>query len=276
MNAGMTTETIEAVLEKLEADLSTPDLAGLCSIYAAWCSKVSFDSSLKMIYLHAGGSGPLPGSTAESFFQSWLKQGTGGTCWAGNGALHDLLDALGFDVERAIATMLPAPDIRSPNHGSVIVTLDSVRWIADASILSGKPIRIPEPDEPPTDGPLPRFEWYEYKPSVVWRMLAAPEGFPCRIERIGADVPEWDAYHQRTANWSPFNHQLNLRVLRGESSIGIALGQRFEFDKDGRLATEQLDRDGRLRFMIEDIGISEESAARVPDDSPVPPRPEGR
>ena len=40
-------------------------------------------------------------------------------------------------------------------------------------------------------------------------------------------------------------------MLRGESSIGIALGQRFEFDKDGRLATEQLDRDGRLRFMIE-------------------------
>ncbi len=172
--------------------------------------------------------------------------------------------------------MLPSPDIRSPNHGSVIVTLDGERWIADASILSGEPIRIPAPEEPLPRDPLPRFEWFEGKPSVTWRILPVPDGFPCRIERIGADAVEWDALHQRTAGWSPFNYELNVRLLRGETSIGVAAGQRFEFDRDGTLSASPLDRDGRLRFLIEEIGVSEQIARRVPDDLPIPPRPEGR
>ncbi len=45
--------------------------------------------------------------------------------------------------------------------------------------------------------PLPRFEWLEGKPAVRWRMLGAPAGFPCRIDRIGAGFDEWDALHQR-------------------------------------------------------------------------------
>ena len=125
----MRDNTVSAVLQRLGVDRRAPDLAGLREVYAAWCSAVSFDTSLKMIYLAEQASGPLPGWTAESFFQAWIEHGTGGTCWAGNGALHDLLDALGFDVARAIATMLPSADIRAPNHGSVIVSLDGERWI---------------------------------------------------------------------------------------------------------------------------------------------------
>jgi hypothetical protein len=34
-----------------------------------------------------------------------------------------------------------------------------------------------------------------------------------------------------------------------------------------------LDRAGRTRFLIEELGISEEIASRVPDDRPTPPRP---
>lgn len=272
----MRAQTVCAVLERLGVEPRTPDLAGLRSVYSAWCSAVSFDTSLKMIHIQKGESGPLPGSTAESFFRAWLEYGTGGTCWAGNGALHDLLEALGFDVARAIATMLPSADIRSPNHGSVIVSLDGECWIVDASILSGEPIRIPRPEEPVSPGPLPRFEWLEGQPSVVWRMLTVPDGFPCRIEQVGADAQEWDELHQRTASWSPFNYQLNVRLLRGDLSIGIASGKRFEFDKDGLVSATPLDRDGRRRFLTEEIGISVEVADLVPDDSPVPPRPEGK
>jgi len=272
----MRDNTVSAVLQRLGVDRRAPDLAGLREVYAAWCSAVSFDTSLKMIYLAEQASGPLPGWTAESFFQAWIEHGTGGTCWAGNGALHDLLDALGFDVARAIATMLPSADIRAPNHGSVIVSLDGERWIVDASILSGEPIRIPMPEEPASLQPLPRFEWFESKPSVVWQILPVPDGFPCRIERIGADAREWDELHQRTASWSPFNYQLNVRLLQRDRSIGIASGQRFEFDKEGSVSTTALDEDGRRRFLIEEIGISEEIAYRVPADRPIPPRPEGR
>jgi hypothetical protein len=163
-----------------------------------------------------------------------------------------------------------------PNHGSVIVTVEGERWIADASILSGEPIRIPAPGDPPGAGPLPRFEWLDGNPAVIWRMLSAPGGFPCRIDRIGADAREWATLHERTGSWSPFNYELSARVLRGETSVGVSSGQRFTFGPDGSLSAFQLDRDERVSFLVEELGISEEIAARVPDDRPVPPRPEGR
>ena len=90
------------------------DLTGLRAVYAAWCEAVSFDNVLKLIHIGEGRPGPLPGWTADDFFESWLACGAGGTCWAGNGALHDLLAALGFEVERAVATMLSSPEARGP------------------------------------------------------------------------------------------------------------------------------------------------------------------
>jgi N-hydroxyarylamine O-acetyltransferase len=269
-------ETVAAVLDRLGVETSRPDLVGLHAVYAAWCGAVPFDNVLKMIYLAEGRTGPLPGSTAESFFEAWLACGVGGTCWAGNGALHDLLEALGFEVERAIATMLPSPGIRGPNHGTVVVTVGDTRWIADASILSGAPIRIPAAGEVETGARLPRFAWLDGNPAVLWRSLAAPAGFPCRIDRIGANVGEWDALHQRTRAWSPFNFELCARVTRGAASLGLASGRRFRFDVDGALSASPLGRAERVRFLVEEIGISEEVAGRVPEDRPVPPRPEGR
>ena len=91
-NASVKRETVAAVLDRLGVETSRPDLVGLHAVYAAWCGAVPFDNVLKMIYLAEGRTGPLPGSTAESFFEAWLACGVGGTCWAGNGALHDLLE----------------------------------------------------------------------------------------------------------------------------------------------------------------------------------------
>ncbi len=268
-------DTLEAVLGRLGVDPPAPDLAGLGTIYTAWCNAVPFDNVLKMIHTAERRPGPLPGSTADDFFETWLEHGAGGTCWAGNGALHDLLEALGFDVDRAIATMLSSPDLRGPNHGSVIVAADSESWIVDASILSGEPIRIAAPVDGGDAGPLPRFEWFDDSPAVVWRTLGAPDGFRCRIDRIGADAEEWDALHQRTGAWSPFNYELSVRVMRGDASVGVSSGQRFAFDPDGSLSVSPLDAGRRLRFLVEEIGVSEQIAAGIPDDQPVPPRPEG-
>jgi N-hydroxyarylamine O-acetyltransferase len=268
-------DTVVPILEKLGVARPEPDLDGLRVVYAAWCRSVSFDNVLKLIHLAGGAPGPLPGSTAESFFTAWLEHGTGGTCWAGNTALHDLLEALGFDVARAFATMLSSPESRGPNHGTVVVTVDGERWIVDASILSGEPIRIPAEGETVRPNPLPRFAWLDGSPAVVWRMPNAPDGFPCRIDRISADAAEFDALHQRTATWSPFNYQLTVRALRGAASVGISSGRRFVFDANGSLTVSELHRDERVRFLVEEIGIAEEVAVQVPRDLPVPPRPEG-
>ena len=273
----MRSETTTAVLERLEIERPAPDLEGLRSVYAAWCRAVPFDNVLKLIHLGERQPGPLPGSSSDAFFASWLEYGTGGTCWAGNGALHDLLDALGFTVDRAIATMMPSPEVRGPNHGSVIAAVDGERWIVDASILSGEPIRIPAADEPVGAGLLPRFEWLGSSPAVVWRSSNTPGGFPCRIERSGADAEEFEALHARTREWSPFNYELNVRVLRdGKQSVGFASGRQFALEPDGSLATVELDDEGRVRFLVEEIGIAEELVRRVPPDRPVPARPPGR
>jgi N-hydroxyarylamine O-acetyltransferase len=261
------TDLVDAVVARLEVERLSPNLDGLRAVYAAWCAAVPFDNSLKLIHTAEELPGPLPGSTADDFFGSWLELGTGGTCWAGNGALHDLLAALGFEVERAIATMLPAPDVVGPNHGSVIVTIDGERWVADASILSGAPIRIGDD----AANAMPHFAWLDGKPAVMWRMLRAPGGFPCRIDRIGAGADEWNALHQRTATWSPFNYQLSVRLIRDGVTVGAEGGQRFAIDTDGELDASPLE--DRLRFLVDVLGISETVARRVPPDRAVPPRP---
>jgi N-hydroxyarylamine O-acetyltransferase len=267
-------DLVDAVLARLGLEQRpASDLPGLQSLYAAWCGSVPFDNSLKLIHSSEGLPWPLPGATADDFFGSWLEHGTGGTCWAGNGALHDLLAALGFAVERAIATMMPVPDIPGPNHGSVVVTIERERWIADASILSGAPIRIPEAGIASDSSPMPRFEWLDGRPAVSWRILNAPDGFPCRIERIGADREEWDALHRQTVRWSPFNYQLNTRLFRDGLSFGAAGGQRFVFRRDGTFDASPLEGEERAVFLVKELGISEEIAARVPADRPIPPRP---
>jgi len=264
--------TVVAALARLGVDRPTPDLAGLRAVYAAWCQAVSFDNVLKLIHLNEERSWPLPGSTADDFFDSWLACGAGGTCWAGNGALHDLLAELGFEVERAVATMLSSPDAFA-NHGSVVATLDGVRWITDASILSGEPLRIPAPDEPSGAGPLPRCEWLNGSPSVVWQILTEPDGFVCRFERIGITDDQWHALHERTVAWSPFNYALSARVMRGATTVGVSSEQRYGFDESGALSATPIDRNERVRFLVEELGIAEALARRVPNDRPVPSRP---
>jgi hypothetical protein len=266
--------TVTAVLEKLGIDRPALDLAGLRGVYAAWCTAVPFDNTLKLIHISEGRSGPLPGSTPQSFFEDWLECGAGGTCWAGNGALHGLLEALGFDAERALATMMPSAEVRGPNHASVVVSIEGERWIADASILSGEPIRIPESGQPVAQGRMPRFEWLDGKPAVFWQTRRAPDGFPCRIERIGAEAAECDALHRRSGVWSPFNYELSARLIRGRTIIGVSPGERFAIAEDGTISASELDRAGRLAFLVDELGIAEEIARRVPDDRPVPPRPE--
>ena len=89
----------------------------------------------------------------------------------------------------------------------------------------------------------------------------------------GATRKEWDSLHQRTAEWSPFNYMLNARLLRGGDSIGAARGQRYVFAADGAQVASPLEGDARTRFLVEELGISEAIAYRVPADRPVPPRP---
>jgi N-hydroxyarylamine O-acetyltransferase len=135
-------ELIEAVLAKLGlSGRPEPTLQGLAAVYAAWCRRVPFDNIRKLIHLRRGDPGPLRGDSALDFFQHWTRFGTGGTCWAGNGALCVLLESLGFAAQRALGSMLAAsnpPPGQPSNHGSITVQFDGRIYIVDASILDGE------------------------------------------------------------------------------------------------------------------------------------------
>jgi len=125
------------VLEALGFREAPPvDLDGLTAVYAAWCARVPFDNVRKLIALHGGASGPLPGLGADDFFDAWLTHRTGGTCWPSANALHALLDSVGFDSRRVTASMF---DQGEPSHGTTIVLLDGHEHLVDSSMLTGSP-----------------------------------------------------------------------------------------------------------------------------------------
>lgn len=263
---------VERVLERLGlARAPEPTLDGLRTLYAAWCQRVPFDNVRKLIHLRAGESGVLPGSAAVDFFGAWLQDGSGGTCWAGNGALHALLVALGFPALRACATMMVAPDI-PPNHATVIVPLDGRRHLVDASILHGEPLELTDAGGSGVGHPA----WgVEAGQAVIrWRPLHEPRGIGCRIDQVDVPASVFDAFHEASRPWSPFNYQLYARRNRGDEVVGIAFGQRVRFAADGSVDSAPLaSPEERLQVLVETLGLAESLAARLPADLPTPPPP---
>ncbi len=274
----MAEELLEKVLIRLGlTGPIEPTLEGLGIVYAAWCRNVPFDNIRKIIHLREGNSGPFPGSTPGDFWESWLRFGTGATCWGGAGALHALLSALGFRALRGVATMLAAPDL-PPNHGTVAVEIGRDRYLVDASMLHGEPLPLR------TDGEtrirhsarglscsVRDGRWH-----ISWRPLHKPEGFECRLERFGATGPEFHEFHQKTRGWSPFNYEVYARANRGDRVVGLAFGKAVRFDSDGSVDQHPTSDADRRRILIEEIGISEELVERLPEDLPTPPPPGSR
>jgi N-hydroxyarylamine O-acetyltransferase len=266
---------VERVLERLGFSARpAADRGGLAALYAAWCRSVPFDNARKLIALRAGSPAPLPGDAAEDFLEAWLAHGVGGTCWAMHTALTAVFAACGFDARRAIATMLVAPDL-PPNHGSATVRLGGETLLVDGCIQHGEPL----PLEAARDTAIAHPAWgVRARPVdgtwlVRWRSPFAPEGFDCRIDSLAGDASAFRSYHEHTRTWSPFNYQLFVRRHRDGGVIGLARGERVDFAADGTLTRAAMDRAARLRFLVEELGVSEELAQRVPDDVPMPPPP---
>lgn len=266
---------VESVLERLGfTERPDPDLEGLRAVYAAWSRSVPFDNLRKLIHVDSGDTGPLAGDDVREFLGAWLAWGTGGTCWAGNGALCALLQALGFDAVRGIGTMMVAPDL-PPNHGTVVVRMDDRRWLVDASMLHVEPLLLDDDTETGVDHPGwgVRCAKRDGKWRVRWRPLHMPDGVDCRIDLLQTDAASFCDHHEATRGWSPFNYQANARRIRDGRVTGLAFGLHVEIDASGNVTSRQVDHDGRLRVMVEDLGIHPELAERVPPEKPTPPPP---
>ncbi len=267
---------VRQVLDKLEIDKPTVDLAGLGVFYHAWCRKIPFDNSLKLIDVRSRAPGPLAGGSPDVFFESWLRWGSGGTCWSGNGGLHALLTALGFDASRGVATMLVAPDL-PPNHGTVIVSFGASRYLVDASILHSEPLPLDEQGcsdtriHNPAWGVRLGCESGHY--TVTWLPLHLREGMDCRIDYTSATRDDFEQRYEATRAWSPFNYELYVRLIKGDSTVGIAQGKRVQINASGEFHTTPLNDADRFSVLVEEMGIHEDLAVRIPADVPTPPPP---
>jgi acetyl-CoA synthetase len=277
-------ELIDSVLAKLGlSGRPAANLDGLRAVYSAWCRRVPFDNIRKMIHVRRRDPGRLPGDDAADFFDHWIRWGAGGTCWAGNGALCALLESLGFDARRALATMRVAPDV-PPNHGSVTVQCEGRRYLVDASILHDEPLALDEsltPGEGVATAGAGRA-WavarsiHEGHWIICWRPLHRPDALDCRIDRFDVTAADFHFLHEQSRGWSPFNFGLCMRLNREDSVIGAAFGQRVLIDGMGHFEERPLHGADRMRFLVEEMGIHEELARALPADVPMPPPPQSR
>lgn len=264
---------VEKVLERFGLPAQpAADLAGLTTLYDAWCRHVPFDNARKLIAVRAQDPAPLPGDSPPEFLDAWLEHGIGGTCWAGNGALCELLRAVGFNAHRGIGTMLVAPNI-PPNHGTVVVEVPEGAFVVDASIMHVMPLAIREGESTRIDQPAwgVTGHWLGGHYAIRWQGLANPEPFDCRIDRWPVDRERFASQHELTRTWSPFNFELMFNVVRGDGRVGVAQNQAATRDAKGRLTLAPLA--DRLGYLVDELGISEALAARIPADVPTPPPP---
>lgn len=270
---------VDRILSKLGSERKPEcSLDGLSLLYDLWCSKVPFDNSRKLIHLRFEKSGPLPGTSAVDFFESWLKHGSGGTCWAGNGAWLALLNSLGFDAIGAVATMLVAPHL-PPNHASVIVTIENEIYLVDASILHKKPLKLAPETESANLQSLGYPSWLNHvnfesgRWQVFWQPLHKYNQINCRIEYYPAKEGEFETKHEETRAWSPFNYEHTIRAARGNTFLGLADRQKACILENGQITREDLSKEARKKFLIEEMLLSEELVEQLPEDLPTPPPP---
>src|SRR2546423_743257 len=180
----LSSATTEAVLQRLGfSDAPKADLDGLNVLYDAWCRNVPFDNVVKRIHLASGSSAPFPNGEPEAFFASYLRHGTGGTCWPSSGGLHALLEALRFDARRASGAM--RDDLSGPihTHGTVLVRLEGEDYWVDSSMLTRRVFAIRPGAESKLDDPLHavRVEPVDDSWRVWWTHPFLPEMLGCLL-----------------------------------------------------------------------------------------------
>lgn len=237
----------------LAHDMSV-DMNGLRTLYAAWCAHVPFDNMRKLIALFSNPDDRLPGCDAVDFFEHFLANGNGGTCWPSSNALFSLVYSCGFDARRVAGSMR---DVDMINHGSTKVRLDGHDWLIDSSILSDEPLPL---GAELFVGSNPVFAT-EVEPvgdtHLVWFHAPPNPGFfPCRLLVDPADhqfyVDRYEASRQR----SPFNQYVYAR--RNVAGAMVVVRGPTMYRKSARgIEQIELSRDELRTVLRDEIGFNE-------------------
>jgi len=255
------------------------DLDGLRAIYRAWCSRVPFDNTRKMIALRQQSGEGLPGGQARPFFEEWLASGTGGTCWPTSNALFELLWSLGFQTQRVAGCMR---DLGVVNHASVKVTIDGRQWLVDSSLLSNVPLPLDQALFIHDDSVFTAEVEYDGMNHVVWSLTPPNTHFlPCRLTVDGVSLSYYLARYEESRVRSPFNQRLYARRNCPGEMVLLVGNTRFS-KTEARTETRTLSPDDVCQALQSDIGLSHEvieawtrsgslADSLRPPSGPVPP-----
>jgi len=260
---------VDRVLARLGIAVPPPTGPGLAILYRAWCEHVPWDNVQKRITV-ASRREPLAGAHPAEFFENFVRDGTGGTCWPSAGALHALLVHLGFRARRGVAVMSPERFGRVENHATTIVNVDGGDVVVDSSILHVDPLPLREGAR--IDHPAHRafVERHDGEWVIRWLTHAREVELTCVL--LEDDVP-FDRYLRRYEASRTTGFSYRLTFTRGHLGgvLSVNGSERAFRAPDGSLSAAAVaDRD---RVLVEEGGLSPSVVARLPPDEPDPNRP---
>jgi N-hydroxyarylamine O-acetyltransferase len=262
-------DLVERILERFGmSQHPSIDEESLTSICRNWYRHIPFDNILKRVRTKANKKVPLPGGSPAEFFETWMKTGAGGTCWAGNGGLCTLLQTLGFPANLGISMMVPtslAPvNGDAPKHGTVVVNFGYGPLIVDATIMPPQPIRLKTEEYAGerADNHTHQIDglWH-----LQWKPLVRPAVY-CRIEQLDVSTSEFEFWHEHSRDLSKFNQGVIIRRAGENRLDGIVRGHRATRYADGTEVSASIDRATLQKHLIEEFAISEELVFGLPDD----------
>lgn len=232
-------DAVAAYLERigLEPGAIRPaerDLETLTRLQIAHVKHVPFENLSIIGDPFEDGAGPGVTLEIDALYEKIVERGRGGYCYELNGLFTSLLDALGFDVHRAAAMVIPDDGEHSTpaNHHVAIVSLDRA-YVVDVGM--GKPqMRRPTP----LDGEATRQDGA----GVAWRVVETDRPmYDHRVEyRIGDgdwvarydfdQTPRGLSYFQATCDYlstapeSPFTGTTVVGLELDDGSIEMGRG----------------------------------------------------
>jgi arylamine N-acetyltransferase len=267
---------VERVLLKLGlANRPVPDLDGLNTLYTAWCGGVPFDNVRKRIWFAGDQTVPLPGGDPAEFFEYWLAHGTGATCWPTSGGMYALLHSLGFDARRIAGAMIESASYDPAGHGSVLVTLEGVDYLVDASILAFEVVPL-VPGEPATAGVgihAVNAQPIQNGFDVLWYAGWSRDA-PIRFRTVGEYDPVDHSFflesYEQSKESSSFNDVLHICRRYRKSITTIRSYKKTTVAADGTVNVSEIVEGDRTSVLVDELGISEEMAEALPPDMHVP------
>lgn len=257
-------EILEKVLDRFGfTGMPDPTRETLDEIVKQWSRQVGYDNVLKRIYIAERQTGAFPSQDPNDFLTAFLDHGVAAGCWPSTEAMYGVLFLLGFRVSRLAGTMPEVPDPMMPAHGGLDVYIDGRTFRADPSLGAEASLELIEGRRTAHDNPAHGL-WCEGDGIVWW--------YPGHMRKPLSTVfwlkdlsPAFYAYrNEATKAFSIFNHSLYVRRNRGGGVLTFGRGHLITVDPQGNLAAEPVEPGNVKSLLVEQFGISEAMAARVP------------